>query len=204
MKYDLTARLFPLLFDQYAYPPLKKRGLPVIKKKIHQTYRKMVERTPGLSKDSQFTGNLLMGCYVLSFYKAYPSLISEEIFHELVLALCNSRPMVAGHKNADAFDEKMLSQKEKDALYSQNSSYEMDWRFTLQRDRNSYDLIYSKCGLCELGRRENCFHLIRYLCEADFITYDLMGADLHRTDTLASGGECCDFHVSRKKEKKEC
>ena len=72
MKYELTARLFPLLFDQYVYPLLKKRGLPVIKKKIRQTYREMAERTPGLSKDSQFTGNLLMGCYVLSFYNAIP------------------------------------------------------------------------------------------------------------------------------------
>lgn len=204
MKYDLTARMFPLLFDRYAYALLRKKGLPVSKKKIRKTYREMVKRTPGLPKDSPFTGNLLMGCYVLSFYKAYPSLINEQIFHELVLALCHSRPMVSGHKNADAFDETMLVQKEKDAVISQNSSFETDWQFTLLRKQNGYDLTYSKCGLCELGRRENCFHLIRYLCEADFITYDLMGADLHRTMTLASGGECCDFHVLRKKEETEC
>ena len=66
---------------------------------------------------------------------------------------------------------------------------------------------YEHLGM-KLERVRNCgeqFHmydLIRYLCEVDFITYDLMGADLRRTQTLANGGSCCDFHVS-KKEKKE-
>ena len=96
----------------------------------------------------------------------------------------------------------MLIKKEKDALLSQDANFEMGWKFTLQRNEDSYDLTYMKCGLCQLGKRENCFHLIRYLCEADFITYDLMRADLRRTQTLANGGSCCDFHVS-KKEKKE-
>lgn len=161
----------------------------------------MIIRTPALSKDNPFIGNVLMGCYALSFYKAYPDMISEELFHKLVLALCSSKPMVSGHKKEDAFDEQTLLQKEKRAFLSQNSEDEMDWRYSFQRDKDQYDLIYTRCGLCQLGKRENCFHLIRYLCEADFITYDLMGADLKRTQTLAGGGSCCDFHVSRKDKK---
>ena len=198
MKYDLTARLFPLLFDKYAYSLFKQNGLSLSKKKVHQEYRSMVMCTPSLHKDSPFIGNLLMGCYALSFYKAYPERVNDKLFHELVLTLCNSKPMVNGHKSEDAFDEKALLQKEKGAPLSEKSDFEMDWKYSFQRGKDHYDLIYTKCGLCHLGRRENCFHLIRYLCEADFITYDLMGADLKRTQTLAEGGNCCDFHVSRK------
>ena len=76
----------------------------------------MVETTPPLSKGDSFTGNLLMGCYALAFYKAYPDLISDTLFQQLVLTLCSSKPMVDGHKKGDAFDEKMLIKKEKDAL----------------------------------------------------------------------------------------
>ena len=202
MKYDLTAKLFPLIFDKYAYALFGKEGVHLSKKKVRSVYRAMVETTPPLSKGDSFTGNLLMGCYALAFYKAYPDLISDTLFHQLVLTLCSSKPMVDGHKKEDAFDEKMLIKKEKDAVLSQDANFEMGWKFTLQRNEDSYDLTYMKCGLCQLGKRENCFHLIRYLCEADFITYDLMGADLRRTQTLANGGSCCDFHVS-KKEKKE-
>lgn len=198
MKYDITARFFPLIFDQYAYDFFKKEGLSLSKKKIHETYKEMVKRTPSLPKDNSFIGNLLMGCYALSFYKAYPDVINEELFHQLVLTLCLSKPMVKAHKNEDPFDEKVLLLKEKEAVLSQNSSYEMDWKYTFKRNDDSYDLTYTKCGLCQLGKRENCFHLIPYLCEADFITYDLMGADLKRTTTLANGDSCCDFHISRK------
>ncbi len=203
MKYDLTARLFPLIFDKYAYGILKEKGLKLSKKAVHKEYRSMIKRTPELQKDSLFTGNLLMGCYVLSFYKAYPDLIDEKIFHDLVIALCLSKPMVNGHRNEDAFDEKTLKLKETDALRSQDSDLEMDWRYTFHREKDHYDQIYTKCGLCQLGKREDCFHLIRYLCESDLITYDLMKADLQRTMTIANGDECCDFHVSRK-DRKTC
>lgn len=158
----------------------------------------MIIRTPALPEDNAFKGNILMGCYALSFYKACPEIVSEELFRELVLTLCHSRPMVSGHKKEDAFDEKTLLQKEKGALVSQNSDFEMDWKYSFQRGNDHYDLTYTKCGLCRLGIRENCFRIIKYLCEADFITYDLMGADLKRTQTLAGGGKCCDFHVTRK------
>ncbi len=106
--------------------------------------------------------------------------------------------MTDGHKKENAFDEKMLMQKEQGASLSRNSRYEMDWQYTFHRNKDSYDLTYTKCGLCQLGKRENCFHLIRYLCEADYITYDLMGANLKRNHTIAEGSSSCDFHVSRK------
>ena len=204
MRYDLTARLFPLIFDRYAFSYLKDAGIHSLRRKeVRGEYRAMVERTPDLPKGNSFLGNILIGCYVLSFYKAAPDLISEEIFHGLILALCNSKPMVNGHKNEDAFDAKTTEQKEKDAETSQSSDWEMDWRYSFQKHGDSsYDITYTRCGLCQLGRRENCFHLIRYLCEADYITYSLMGAALTRNETLASGGCCCDFHITRKKEER--
>ena len=200
MKYDLTARLFPVIFDRYAYGLFRREGIDISRRKVHTAYRAMVRRTPALPKGSSFAGNLLMGCYVLSFWNAYPGRISEELFHQLVVTLCTSRPMVNGHRNEDAFDEKTLSRKEQEAPLSGNPDYEMDWQYSFQRSSSSYDLIYTKCGLCQLGRRENCFHLIRYLCEAYFITYDLMGASLKRTKTIAQGDHCCDFHVCRKEK----
>ena len=201
MKYGFSARLFPLMFDKYVYAFLEDNGIRSISKaNIHKEYKKMVQRTPELPKDNPFLGNILIGCYVLSFYKASPELISEEIFHELIIVLCHSKPMVNGHKNEDAFDKKMLEQKKKDAAASQTSDQELDWKFTIDvKNNDSYDITYTKCGLCQLGRREHCFHLIPYLCEADYITYSLMGAELRRDHTLAKGDDYCDFQVSRKK-----
>ena len=85
MKYDLTARLFPLIFDRYAYALFRNEGLRFSKKKVRSAYRTMVERTPALPKDDPLAGNLLMGCYALSFYKAYPDLVTDEVVSKIVI-----------------------------------------------------------------------------------------------------------------------
>lgn len=53
----------------------------------------------------------------------------------------------------------------------------------------------NKCGLCALGKQEHCENLIPYMCEMDYISVELMGGVLHRTGTIATGAECCDFSV---------
>lgn len=200
MKYDITARLFPLIFDKYAYSCLQDKGITLSHKQVHKEYKAIVERTPSLPKDSSFIGNLLMGCYVLSFYKTDPKQITESVFRDLVSALCLSNPMVKGHKGENPFDHKALLHKEKEAALSIESKNPMDWQFTFTYDEDAFDLTYTSCGLCQLGKREKCFHLIKYLCEADYVTYDLMGTKLIRHHTLANGDECCDFHVERKEK----
>lgn len=43
--------------------------------------------------------------------------------------------------------------------------------------------------------------LIKYMCQMDYISIDMMGGVLYRTKTLATGGDCCDFHVVKKGSK---
>ncbi len=43
--------------------------------------------------------------------------------------------------------------------------------------------------------------LIKYMCQMDYISIDMMGSVLYRTKTLATGGDCCDFHVVKKGSK---
>ena len=40
--------------------------------------------------------------------------------------------------------------------------------------------------------------LINHMCQMDYISIDMMGCILYRTKTLATGGDCCDFHVVKK------
>ena len=104
-----------------------------------------------------------------------------------------------GKEDDSMFSDKNISEREDAARRSQSSEYELDWVSTFKRvDADCYEFTYSKCGLCELGRREGCFHLIKYLCLTDFISFDLGGARLVREHTIASGDDFCDFHVYRK------
>ena len=37
-----------------------------------------------------------------------------------------------------------------------------------------------------------------YMCALDTMSIDWMGGVLHRTKTLATGGDCCDFYICKK------
>ncbi len=202
MQYNLMAKLMPLIMNKIIFEYLKSDGVTVdsgFKKNCKSEYKKVVARTPTLAKDNSLLPTLYIGCYLISFYKAFPDIITEQRFEGMINALCNSKMLREGHKNQSAFDEKNLKTRKTAAEQSQNSNYEMDWKstFVLAPDKKSFYLTYTKCGLCELGKREGCFHLIKYMCKTDFVTYEYMGANLERYHTLANGDNLCDFHVTK-------
>ncbi len=207
MKYNLMAKLMLLIMDKSIFEYLKSEGVAIdygFKKNCKTAYKEIVNRTPTLAKDNSLLPTLYIGCYLISFYKAFPDIITEQRFEGMINALCNSKILREGHKNQSVFDEKSLTTKADTAMKSQISNYEMDWKstFVLAPDKKSFDLTYTKCGLCELGKREGCFHLIKYMCQTDFVTYEYMGAKLERPHTLANGDSLCDFHVTKKEESK--
>ena len=193
----------PLVMDKAVYAFLRDYEIEVtaeLKKRIRKEYKEIVARTPALGKGNSLTKILYIGCYLISFYKAAPDVIDEKCFEELVKYLCDE--MIRRQKEDEsAFSEKNIRTREEAARKSQTSVYEMDWKSKFRRiDKDNYEFTYTKCGLCELGKRENCFHLIKYLCMTDFISFDKGGANLVRNHTLANGDDYCDFHVSRKEK----
>ena len=202
MKYGIIGALMPLIMDRVTYKYLENSGIritPEFKKTVKKEYKAMVARTPGLAKGNSLEKTLYIGCYLLAFHKAYPDIVTESCFEGLMKALCDEM-VKRGKEDDSAISEKSIREKEKLAKQSQTSKYEMDWISTFKRgeDGNSYEFTYTKCGLCELGRREGCFHLIKYLCKTDYISYDLGGARLVRDHTIANGDGYCDFKVYRK------
>ena len=204
MKYGLIARAMPLIFDRSVCKYLSEDGVTVdkkMRKSFRQEYKAIVSRTPGLARDNWLSSTLYLGCYLISIHKAAPEIITEERFERLIRALCEE--MERRQKESDeAFDEKNIVKRKMAAEKSQSSAYEMDWVSTFkQHNADEYEFTYTKCDLCELGKREECFHLIKYLCMSDYVTFNKSGARLVRDHTIANGDGYCDFHVYRKEMK---
>ena len=202
MKYGLIGAVMPLVLDKVTYKYLISDGVKVtkdFKRQVKAEYKAMVKRTPGLAKDNSLAKNLYIGCYLLAFHKAYPDIVTEARFEGMIKAMCDEM-VKRGKEDDSAISEKSKKEREEAAIKSQTSNYEMDWVSTFKRgeDGTSYEFTYTKCGLCELGRREGCFHLIKYLCKTDYISYDMGGAKLVREHTIANGDDYCDFHVYKK------
>ncbi|MCM1524765.1 MAG: L-2-amino-thiazoline-4-carboxylic acid hydrolase [Ruminococcus sp.] len=83
---------------------------------------------------------------------------------------------------------------------SRKRKYENDWVVNVLCAAENYELgyDYTECGICKLCRDEGCPELAGYLCRLDFVLADIMGMKLERTETIAEGGEKCDFRYSRK------
>lgn len=86
------------------------------------------------------------------------------------------------------------------AAVSQERRYPDDWVFeAIKGDGQDFDfgLDYTECGLLKYLDREGAPELAPYLCWTDYPMFAAMGMKLVRTETIAQGGQRCDFRLSR-------
>ncbi|SCW51147.1 L-2-amino-thiazoline-4-carboxylic acid hydrolase [Ruminococcaceae bacterium YRB3002] len=70
---------------------------------------------------------------------------------------------------------------------------------TQQEGKDHYDITITSCLWYNACVEHGCPELCRAFCEVDDITYGgLTKLGFTRTQTLGTGGECCDFHFYRK------
>lgn len=164
---------------------------------IKKEYKAMVLRTPGIGGNSN-ESNLVGACYFFSMAKTIPGM-TPALMDDIIYKSIKSDFMVKLHrgqkKKGTLFSEKEQRKKRKEAEKSHHSTYEMDWEFTYQQGKDEFYITYTKCGICKLAAREHMEPFLPCMCKMDFPKYELIGGRLIRTKTLASGNDCCDFHV---------
>ena len=168
------------------------------KKNVKKEFKAMLERTPDIG-GSSLEMNLYIAAFVFSLHKAAPEIINPETVDAMVTAVFESPFIVKVHKHKKCtlFSDKVQDRKLLESKASQNSEYELDWKFDYQKGTDEFYNTYTECGICKLGKRENCFAFVPCLCNMDERSYRLEGGELHRTKTLANGDDCCNFHVTR-------
>ncbi len=95
---------------------------------------------------------------------------------------------------------KRIEQLRRDAARSQERRYPDDWVFEfVEGDGHDCEMRmdFSECGIVKYLDREGAPELAPYLCWIDYPQFAALRLRLDRTETLAQGGRCCDFRVSR-------
>lgn len=178
--------------------------IPSLKQKTGETYRQMIARTPGIGSMAENSLRICLaaGMLWLSIYEAAAGKMSEERFKGMVEASMNA-PLVKASftgKAKNAFTLKAQKKRAANAVRANaGPGGPFNWKteVILGRDPDEYTILYRQCGLCALGQQERLFHLVPYMCAVDTLSVDWMGGRLYRTQTLASGGEQCDFYICR-------
>ena len=166
--------------------------------RVRNEYRAMLLRTPGIGGKS-LEKNLYEAAFAFSLYKAQPDLITPAVVDRLADAVFDMR--FAGDDGEETecvlFSDEVQDRKVKESRESQDSPYEMDWKFDYRKGEDEFFNTYTECGICKLGKRENCSAFVPCMCNTDWRVYRHGGARLIRPKTLAGGDDHCSFHVVR-------
>ncbi|MCM1230861.1 MAG: L-2-amino-thiazoline-4-carboxylic acid hydrolase [Ruminococcus flavefaciens] len=73
------------------------------------------------------------------------------------------------------------------------------WNSTQKCGKKCYDVTITKCLWHEACIENGCPELCQLFCDVDDVTYGgLNKIKFSRTQSLGCGGDCCDFHFSKK------
>ena len=95
---------------------------------------------------------------------------------------------------------KRQDQRRHAAAISQQRRYPDDWVFeVVEGDGHDFDfgVDYTECGVVKYLAREGAPELAPYLCWTDYPLFAAARLRLDRTETLAQGGQRCDFRMRR-------
>ena len=138
------------------------------------------------------------GMIWIAAFEATEGKMGEETFSRMITDTMTSSLFKKAFGAKDPFVAEKQQKKVvtfKGANKISDSEYNWQTDYTPGRDETEYFCTYRRCGLYTLGRKTGHPELIPYMCQMDYISIDMMGAKLYRTQTLATGGDCCDFHV---------
>jgi hypothetical protein len=97
---------------------------------------------------------------------------------------------------------KRMDRGRRAAAMSQQRRYPDDWVFEVVEGDGqgfAFGVDYTECGVVKYLAREGAPELAPYLCWVDYPLTAAMHVRLDRTETLAQGGQRCDFRMSRGK-----
>ncbi len=198
MKYGIMGMAVPLLVKKPAYAFLNKAAPGIRPGAVKAEYKRIIKNQPevGGSKNNLIMG-LYLAAYFMAIYKAAPKKMTDELFGNFIDAICASDIFVKMNKGRNFFTEKNIFTRDSlqhDPLFTNNSE---NWQYTFSYDLSvpECSITYTKCAICQMARREGCFHLMPHLCKTDYAQQELMGNKLIRTKTIGNGDKVCDFHI---------
>lgn len=204
MKYKMSAFGIGLSFTMMLKSYLKTHNednldIKRIAKDVKKEYKAIIKRTPDLNGNIM-EGNLIGASYFFAMARVIPGMTPDRM-DKLIVDVMHSKMMAMATKKEREkgllFSEKSHNKMIKGAEASHHSKLEYDWEFDYTPGKDEYFQTVRKCGVCKLAKQENLMEYLPCMCKMDYPKYEMKGAKLLRTKTLANGDDCCDFHLTR-------
>lgn len=168
--------------------------------KTDVVYRDMLNRADDIGKDNPMASNLYEGLLFLALWEAADGKISVDDLREITRAVMQFPAMKlvglfvnANRSGLEKLEKRMHKNAEWLEVHSQYKGVSWDFNFDKTKHSEGFYYHFTKCPLNDFARREGYIEVLPVMCEIDMLSAELMHAKLIRKQTLASGGDCCDY-----------
>ncbi len=168
--------------------------------KTDSVYRNMLNRADNIGKDNPMASNLYEGLLFLALWEAADGKISVDDLREITRAVMQFPAMKvvglfmnANKSGLEKLEKRMHKNAEWLEVHPQYKGVSWDFNFDKTKHSEGFYYHFTRCPLNDFARREGYLEVLPVMCEIDLLSAELMHAKLIRKQTLASGGECCDY-----------
>ena len=176
-------------------------------KKSKKTYRKLIEEADDIGNDNPMAYNemfalVFVAPYIASEKKIPPETIQEMMRQSLysfkwffsLINLNTKRGKEANKKNILKYYKWYTEEKEK----QYPTSFKVD--FVGQPYDGACYYRITRCPICAYTKKLGVDELMPLFCELDDVMISLQHGVLHRKETIAKGGDYCDYLILGDKE----
>ena len=178
-----------------------------IMKKSRQVYRELVEKADDIGSDNPMAYNELFALAFVAPYVASGKRILPETIQEMMRRALYHVKWYFGMTDLNTEKGKAANKKvivkyvkwytsERERQYP--TSFKVD--FVGQPHENACYYRITRCPICAYAKKLGVSELMPLFCELDSVMIALQHGVLHRQQTLASGGEFCDYYITGNQE----
>lgn len=168
--------------------------------KTDTVYRDMLNRADDIGKDNPMASNLYEGLLFFALWEAADGKISVDDLREITRAVMQFPAMKlvglfvnANRSGLEKLEKRMHKNAEWLEVHPQYKGVSWDFNFDKTKHSEGFYYHFTRCPLNDFARREGYIEVLPVMCEIDLLSAELMHAKLIRKQTLASGGDCCDY-----------
>lgn len=202
MKY--TARYWKMLIHYIKKSLNRRYGKEYTKrliKKADAEYREMLGRVDDVGAYNPMASNVYECLVFLAVWKAAEEKISVDELREITVDVMSAQIFklaglfINGNKKSGITRLRNMMLKNAAWLEEHPEYRETSWDFNFNDNKNKGGFYYhfTRCPLYDFARKEGYMELLPVMCDIDFLSAKLMHLTLHREQTLAGGGDKCDY-----------
>lgn len=204
MKYKGTfIKLFPIMLKKYMVEQYGKGVTRKAFKGAPSIYREMLAGCDDIGSDNPMAGNIYMCFVLLAIWKAADGAIDSDSYRVVIRKLMKSRLIrkMKGGKDLNKPDDMEAVKKhfhEMQEWADAHPEYRdktWDFNFDENKHRDGSYYHFTRCPIEAYARKNGFLEILPVCCEIDHLITELSHGVLIREQTLATGGDMCDYWI---------